>query len=152
MPKSSGRIRIGADSRINGLATSGTGGRSLSFGIAESVTALADSAASADVAATLIANAVDLPGHPSISRVPALEIDPDSDLGNRKVVERCGPLAKAEIGRALDRGVLAADLMRNCGLIEAAAMFLRGAVRIVGMRSGANGDRAIGGSAELSLI
>ena len=35
------------------------------------------------IAATLIANAIDLPGHPAIRRETAREIDPDSDLGNR---------------------------------------------------------------------
>jgi ApbE superfamily uncharacterized protein (UPF0280 family) len=41
-----------------GMATSGFGGRSLSPGIADSVTVLADCAATADVAATLIAGAL----------------------------------------------------------------------------------------------
>jgi uncharacterized protein len=43
----------------------------LSLGIADSVTVLAANAAEADAAATLIANAVDLPGHPAVRREPA---------------------------------------------------------------------------------
>ena len=51
---------------MRGVATSGWRGRSFSLGIADAVTVLASSAAAADAAATLIANAVDLPGHPAI--------------------------------------------------------------------------------------
>ena len=56
---------------VRGIATSGWRGRSFSLGIADAVTVLADRAAMADAAATIIANAVDLPGHPAIVRVPA---------------------------------------------------------------------------------
>ena len=66
-----GSITIDAATDVRGIATSGQGGRSLSRGIATSVTVLAHNAAAADVAATLIANAVDLPGHPALTRVPA---------------------------------------------------------------------------------
>ncbi|MHA1109148.1 MAG: UPF0280 family protein, partial [Alphaproteobacteria bacterium] len=44
--------------KVRGIATSGWKGRSHSLGIADSVTVLAKTAAAADVAATLIANAV----------------------------------------------------------------------------------------------
>ena len=79
--------------RSGGIATSGQGGRSFSFGIADAVTVLAATAAEADVAATLIANAVDLPGHPAIRRQPAQDLQPDSDLGPRLVTTHVGPLS-----------------------------------------------------------
>jgi ApbE superfamily uncharacterized protein (UPF0280 family) len=44
---------------VRGIATSGWRGRSFSLGIADSVTVLARTAAQADAAATVIANAVD---------------------------------------------------------------------------------------------
>ena len=66
-------------SPVRGIATSGRGGRSFSLGIADAVTVLAATAAAADAAATLIANAVNV-DHPSIERRPARELDPDSDL------------------------------------------------------------------------
>ena len=62
--------------RCAGIATSGWRGRSLSLGIADAVTVLARTAAMADAAATMIANAVDLPDHPGISRRPARECRP----------------------------------------------------------------------------
>lgn len=127
-----GQIAVGPADPVRGIATSGRGGRSLSLGIADSVTVLAATAAAADVAATLIANAVDLPGHPSITRQPARDIQPDSDLGPRPVVRHAGPLSAPEVARALDTGLARARDMRQRGLIHAAALCLRGQVRVAG--------------------
>ena len=127
-----GMITLTPESPVRGIATSGQRGRSLSRGIAESVTVLAGSAAAADAAATLIANAVDLPGHPAIARAPANALQPDSDLGARPVVTAVGPLGPDEIARALDRGARLAQRMQARGLIHSAALFLRGRQRIAG--------------------
>ena len=127
-----GRVEVAASDRVRGVATSGRGGRSLSLGIAHAVTALARSAAEADAAATLIANAVDLPGHPGIGRERARDLDPDSDLGARLVVTRVSPLTPAEVDRALARGARRAEAMRRAGLIEAAALFLGARALTVG--------------------
>ena len=98
------RLRIPGGAGWAGMATSGRGGRSHSLGIADSVTVLAGHAALADAAATLIANAVDLPGHPAIQRRPANQLIPESDLGAREVVCSLGPLNHAEIATALLAG------------------------------------------------
>ena len=127
-----GQIEIRHGDGIGGVATSGRHGRSLSMGIADSVTVLARNAAMADAAATLIANAVDLPGHTAILRAPAQELDPDSDLGSRPIVTGVGPLSEAEIAEALDRGCHAAKRMQARGLIVAGALFLAGETRTVG--------------------
>ncbi len=127
-----GSVRIDAATPVRGVATSGHGGRSLSLGIADAVTALARSAAEADVAATLIANAVDLPGHPAIARAPADSLRDDSDLGAIPATVRCGWLCASDIDAALGRGVAEAERMLRAGLIEGAALFLRGAARAVG--------------------
>lgn len=127
-----GRITLAADDGIAGIASSGAGGRSHSFGIADSVTTLAASAAQADVAATLIANAVDLPGHAAIRRRPACELQPDSDLGSRPVVIGVGSLSAVETRRALASGAaLAARLVKE-GRIAGAALFLRGEQMLTG--------------------
>ena len=120
------------DDGVAGVATSGAGGRSLSLGIADAVTVLAPSAADADVAATLIANAVDIPGCERSVRMPASERDPDSDLGDRLVVTQCGVLRHDEVARALERGARCAEAWRQRGLITSAALFLRGQHRIIG--------------------
>lgn len=127
-----GRIDIDATQGIGGLATSGWRGRSHSFGIADSVTVLGKSAASADVAATLIANAVNLPDHPGIERRPAKELWPDSDLGDRLVTTHCPDLAPRDIDEALTIGAAAARTMLDQGHISAAALFLQGNMRIIG--------------------
>ena len=121
-----GRITIRAGDGIGGIATSGQGGRSLSLGIASSVTVLARNAATADAAATLIANAVDLPDHPAITRQPACDVWPDSDLGARPVVTHVAPLAPADIARALSQGATRAQAMIATGAIAAAALVLQG--------------------------
>lgn len=127
-----GRLAVAAEDPVRGVATSGRGGRSLSFGIAEAVTVLAHCAAAADAAATLLANAVDLPGHPAIARRPATDLDPDSDLAQRLVVTGCPSLAPAETGAALDNGLALARRMQAAGLIAGAALFLQGESRIAG--------------------
>jgi ApbE superfamily uncharacterized protein (UPF0280 family) len=127
-----GRIEIAAGQGVGGLATSGRHGRSHSFGISDSVTVLGRNAAEADAAATMIANAVDLPGHPVISRAPANELDPDGDLGPRLVVTGCGALGPAEVADALDAGLMRATDLRAQGRIIAAALCLGGDVRLLG--------------------
>ncbi len=95
---------VDADRPIRGVATSGRHGRSFSLGIADAVTVLARTASQADAAATIIANAVDLPGHPAIVRCPANELQPDSDLGARLVTREVGQLSDQEIEGALESG------------------------------------------------
>ncbi|EKF17818.1 UPF0280 family protein [Nitratireductor pacificus] len=126
------RLTIRADDAVRGIATSGWRGRSHSLGIADAVTVLARSAAAADAAATLIANAVDLPGHPAIARVAACALDPDSDLGDRLVTREVGILSPDDIRAALESGLATAESMRRRGLIEGAALFLGGKSRLCG--------------------
>ncbi len=117
---------------IRGIATSGWRGRSFSLGIADAVTVLADTAAIADAAATIIANAVDLPGHPSITRIPACELAPDSDLRDRMVTESVGDLSPREVRDALVTGAQVAETLRRDGLIHSAALTLQRERRIIG--------------------
>lgn len=98
-------------SDIRGIATSGWRGRSHSMGIADAVTVLASTAAIADAAATLIANAVDLPDHPMIERKVATELNPDSDLGVRLVTVGVGEITIEEADRALESGQRLAQSM-----------------------------------------
>src|SRR5258705_5993664 len=81
---------VHADDPSRGVATSGRHGRSFSLGIADAVPVLGRTAPQADAAATIIANAVDLPGHPAIVRCPAHDLQPDSDLGARLVTRSVG--------------------------------------------------------------
>ncbi|MCB2111134.1 UPF0280 family protein [Albidovulum sp.] len=127
-----GRVSLGHGDGAGGLATSGRGGRSFSFGIAEAVTVVARTGAGADAAATLVCNASDLPDHPGIARRPAAELQPDSDLGDRLVVTGASGLTHADIARALDGAEAEARRMLDRGLILGAAMVLGGEMRIAG--------------------
>ena len=127
-----GRIEVRDGDGIGGIATSGAGGRSHSFGIADSVTVLAPTAAEADVAATLIANAVDLPGDPRIQRTPAMDLNPDSDLGDRLVVTAVPELSPRDRGRALTLGADRACRYIRAGRIAAAALCLQGEQILLG--------------------
>ena len=126
-----GMVDVKAGSGIAGIATSGWRGRSFSFGIADSVTVLARSAAAADAAATLIANAVDLPGSSKIRRAPAAVLYPDSDLGHRRVTVEVGQLTADEVHEALAHGLRKARNFRKSGLIKAATLGLNGEVVVL---------------------
>ena len=125
-PSLFGRARIDAGCGVRGIATSGWRGRSFSRGIADAVTVLAGSAAAADAAATVVANAVDLPGHPAVRRAPADSIHPDSDLGPRLVTRGVGPLPASDVARALAAGAEVAEELLARGLILGAALHLQG--------------------------
>lgn len=131
-PSLFGTAEVDADDSVRGIATSGWLGRSFSLGIADAVTVLARSASEADAAATIIANDVDLPGHKAITRVPASDIQPDNDLGQRKVTRAVGALCGDEIDLALRRGTVTARRLIERGLAVAAALHLQGETRLVG--------------------
>jgi uncharacterized protein len=133
-----GSAAIRFDSPVRGVATSGWRGRSHSLGIADAVTILARTASGADAAATVVANAVDLPGHPAICRAPADSLQHDSDLGPRLVTVDVGVLGQRDVGAALDSGAACADDLVAAGLIEAAALHLQGVTRVVGRHDDAS--------------
>jgi len=126
-----GLVRITAADTVRGVATSGWPGRSFSRGIADAVTVLAATAAQADAAATVIANAVDA-DHPAVRRAPADSLDPDSDLGTLPVTVAVDALPRAMIEAALDAGEAVAETLLQRGLIEGALLVVQGALRMVG--------------------
>jgi ApbE superfamily uncharacterized protein (UPF0280 family) len=130
-PSLFGKAELHSTQPVRGIATSGCRGRSFSLGIADAVTVLADRAAMADAAATIIANAVDLPDHPSITRTRACDLAPDSDLGERLVTQGVGELSAVEVRSALGAGVAVAHSLLRRGLIRSAALRLRGESRVV---------------------
>jgi ApbE superfamily uncharacterized protein (UPF0280 family) len=153
VPAINGAVRIDAASGVGGIATSGARGRSFSLGIADAVTVVAHSAAAADAAATLIANAVDIDS-PAITRRPARELDPDSDLRDLPVTVSVGLLMPADIEAALAAGAERARGYRERGLILDAALMLQGSTRVLeteperltAPRAGAPAARASGRS------
>jgi ApbE superfamily uncharacterized protein (UPF0280 family) len=128
-PQLSGFATLRHDRPVRGIATSGCGGRSFSLGIADSATILAATAAQADAAATVIANAVNA-DHPAIRRRPACELDPDSDLLDLPVTVSVGALPHHVVAAALDRGAAEARQLQLRGLIDGAALSLKGHWRL----------------------
>ena len=112
---------------VRGVATRGWRGRSHSRGIADSVTVLAASAALADAAATVIANAVDV-DDAAIRRRPASSLRDDSDLGERLVTVAVPPLAAAQVQHALRRGHAVAQRLQARGLVHAALLVCQGSL------------------------
>ena len=116
-----GHFDVHAAQPVRGIATSGWRGRSLSLGIADSVTVLARTAADADAAATVIANAVNA-DDARIRRRPANEVHDDSDLGEIEVVVDVPPLPAGVVRQALQRGARRARELQRAGLIHCAVL------------------------------
>ena len=125
-----GQFEVSAAQPVRGVATSGWRGRSFSLGIADSVTVLAATAAEADAAATVIANAVDV-DDAAIGRRPASECKDDSDLGDILVTVDVPPLSPALVKSALDTGAVCAKVLQEEGLVWAALLVCQGQWRLV---------------------
>jgi ApbE superfamily uncharacterized protein (UPF0280 family) len=122
---SDGHFVIDHSMPVRGVATSGWQGRSFSLGIADSVTVLAATAAQADVAATLIANAVNI-DHPAIQRQAANSLRDDSDLGERLVTVNVPRLASTQVEQALQLGLDCAHAMQARGQVVAVYLCCQG--------------------------
>lgn len=120
-----GRFEVGESTPVRGIATSGWRGRSFSLGIADSVTVLAATAAQADAAATVIANAVNL-DDARIVRRPANSLQDDSDLGDMAVTVDVPVLPPAAVRHALAEGLAQARRLQLRGLIHACALVCQG--------------------------
>lgn len=131
-PALSATVRVRGEEPVRGLATSGWRGRSHSLGIADAVTVLARTAAEADAAATLVANAVNA-DHPAIRRAPARELFADSDLGELPVTTAVGPLPPGVVEAALDSGLRVAAGLKAHGLLQSAYLALQGRTRTLSM-------------------
>jgi ApbE superfamily uncharacterized protein (UPF0280 family) len=125
-----GQFELRAEQPVRGVATSGWRGRSFSLGIADSVTVLAATAAQADAAATVIANAVDV-DDAAIARRPASQCKDDSDLGDTLVTVDVPALAPAQVRSALDTGAVCAKVLQKGGLVWAALLVCQGQWRLV---------------------
>jgi ApbE superfamily uncharacterized protein (UPF0280 family) len=129
--RAGGFVQLRPEDGVGGIATSGWRGRSHSLGIADAVTVLAETAAQADAAATMIANKINLPGSAKIIRKMASDLSPDTDLGDRLVTTDVRDLSMSEIHTALASGEQAAQAYLACGLFQAAYLSLARERRIV---------------------
>jgi ApbE superfamily uncharacterized protein (UPF0280 family) len=124
IPKLNTKVNLAYESPVRGIATSGWRGRSLSLGIADAVTVLAKSATDADVAATLIANEVNV-DFPGIEKRPASEVKDESDLGMIPVTVHVPDLPEDKIFLALEQGAKTARRFIKAEKITAAYLSLQ---------------------------
>lgn len=129
-----GHFEVSADMPVRGIATSGWRGRSFSLGIADSVTVLAHSAAAADAAATVIANAVNV-ADARIVRLPACDVKDDTDMGEIPVTVDVPPLESALVQQALWAGLKCAEGLRSTGLIWSAVLVCQNQILTAGEAS-----------------
>jgi ApbE superfamily uncharacterized protein (UPF0280 family) len=120
-----GRFTLDANLPVRGIATSGWSGRSFSLGIADSVTVLAATAAQADAAATVVANAVNI-DDARITRRPACELKDNSDLGELLVTVNVPKLDTTTVHAALEAGLQRAQTLQCAGLIWGAVLTCQG--------------------------
>lgn len=93
-------IEIRGTDGIGGVCTSGLGGRSLTRGIANSVTVFSSRCIQADACATHIANCSYIESE-RVLTVLAGEEDPGSDIADQTIVKAVGSLTEEEIARGL---------------------------------------------------
>jgi len=124
IPKLNTKVNLAYESPVRGIATSGWRGRSLSLGIADAVTVLAKSATDADVAATLIANEVNV-DFPGIEKRAASEVKDESDLGMIPVTVHVPDLPEDKISFAMEQGAKTARKFIKAEKITAAYLSLQ---------------------------
>jgi hypothetical protein len=112
-------LRLGGGDGVGGVACSGWSGRSFSPGVAEQVVVWAESGALADAAATCLAGACTVDS-PAVRRVPAVELDPETDVPELLVTTSVGCISEEEAGRALAAGqAMAGRLMTSLPILGA---------------------------------
>ena len=135
---------------VRGVATSGWRGRSFSFGIADSVTVLAATAAQADAAASMIANAVNV-DHPGIVRQPAHSLRDMTDLGDLAVTVDVPQLPSSLVQQALQAGWQCARECQAQGWIAAAFLVCQGQSMALTLGGVVDGEQVSFGNEALAL-
>jgi hypothetical protein len=93
-------VTLRAEDGIGGVCTSGLGGRSLTRGIANSVTVFSHRCALADACATHIANCSYIDS-PRVHTCMAGQLEPESDIAALRIVNRVDALDEAEARQGL---------------------------------------------------
>jgi len=146
-----GTVHIDSTLPVRGVATSGWRGRSQSLGIADSVTVLAATAAQADAAATVVANAVNVQDG-RIRRAPAWQVRDDSDLGDRLVTVDVPPLPADRVQAALRAGWQKAQELQADGLLWGALLVCQGQSLATASAQAVLGTQAPREGAEESVV
>jgi ApbE superfamily uncharacterized protein (UPF0280 family) len=95
-------VTIRSEDGIGGVCTSGLGGRSLTRGIARSVTVFSRRCAQADACATHLANCSFIQS-PRVHTCRAGELEPESDIADLTIVRSVDTLTEEEVTRGLEQ-------------------------------------------------
>ncbi|RLB21383.1 MAG: UPF0280 family protein [Deltaproteobacteria bacterium] len=126
-----GRILLDCSQEDWGVATSGLGGRSLTRGIASAATVVAGDAATADAAATAIANSTFVEDE-QVFQAPAEQMDPNTDIPGIPVTLRVGEISEETKLSGLCRGRRKAEGLIEKGVILGAYIAIKGRDTVVG--------------------
>ncbi len=107
-----------------GIATSGFGGRSLTLGLADIVTVIAENGAVADAAATFLCNKTNIDTD-KVLRKRASEVDPSTDIPDELVTVHIADLSDEEIQKALHEGLTEAYRLKKNSIIYDAVFLLK---------------------------
>lgn len=107
-----------------GIATSGFGGRSLTLGLADIVTVVAENSAVADAAATFLCNRTNVDTD-KVLRKRASEVDPSTDIPDELVTVHIADLSDEEIQEALHEGLMEAYRLKKNSIIYDAVFLLK---------------------------
>ncbi len=118
-------VTLRAEDGIGGVCTSGLGGRSLTRGIANSVTVFSRRCAWADACATHLANCSYVDS-PRVHTCLAGEIEPESDIADLRIVRGVDALEPEEICRGLEQVRREAELQHQRGNLLYAAADIQG--------------------------
>lgn len=118
-------VTIRAEDGIGGVCTSGLGGRSLTRGIARSVTVFSRRCAQADACATHLANCSFVQS-PRVHTCRAGELEPESDIADLTIVRGVDALTEEEIALGLSRVRAEAERQRQRGNLLRAAADIQG--------------------------
>lgn len=115
---------------VEGVATSGFGGRSLTKGVASAVICFAGNSSFADAAATSVANATSCE-YSGVKRCPAEKLDPLTDLKGQAVTCEVGALSREAVTSAFKSGLLNAKRLYEKKMIAGAIIFVKGRIATV---------------------
>jgi ApbE superfamily uncharacterized protein (UPF0280 family) len=115
---------------VEGVATSGFGGRSLTKGLASAVVCFAKNSSFADAAATSVANATNCEDS-GVKRCPAEILDPLTDLKGQTITCEVGDLSKKAVTSALKNGLQNAKALYEKKMIAGAIIFIKGRIETV---------------------
>ena len=115
---------------VEGVATSGFGGRSLTKGLASAVVCFAKNSSFADAAATSVANATNCE-YSGVKRCLAEKLDPLTDLKGQTVTCEVGALSKKAVTAALKNGLLNAKPLYEKKMIAGVIIFVKGRIATV---------------------